>query len=141
MPGHYNQCKQIHRRLNDMTVYKGQYVLSTPLIHGLKYNGEQIIADYQKCMSNCEEESCLAACVAQTDFRFYDYYRQRGVCYPDACTAAELLILQSNTKARSVFSYDNEDRNGLTWTKKASSFRSGLKTEKKSVSKQRQNYN
>ena len=126
MPGHYNQCKQVNRRLNGTTAYEGQYALSKPLIHGLKYNGKQIIADYQKCMENCEEESCSAVCFAQTDFKLYDYYRQRGVCYPDACTAAELLILQSNAKARSVFSYENQDQNGQSWTKKAVSLRAVL---------------
>ena len=113
----------MHRRLNGTTIYQGQYVLSKPLIHGLKYNGEKIMSDYQDCIENCQEESCSAACFTQTDFKVYDYYRQRGVCYPDACTAAELLILQSNAKARSVFPYENQDKNGLTWTKKATSLR------------------
>ena len=37
-PGHYNQCKQVHRRdsLTGESLYKGQYVLTEPLIHGLK---------------------------------------------------------------------------------------------------------
>ena len=37
-PGHYNQCKQVHRRdaQTGESLYKGQYVLTEPLIHGLK---------------------------------------------------------------------------------------------------------
>ena len=53
-----NQCKKVHRRDDNTgeTLYEGQYVLTRPLVHGIKYNGlSEIKENYQNCMAWCIE--------------------------------------------------------------------------------------
>ena len=134
-PGLYNQCKQIHRRSNvtGETLYKGQYVLTKPLIHGIKNGGSEAIDGYRNCMTWCEEqaeEGCALLCIAGSDIHLFDYYRERGVCYPDACSAEEILILQSNViDISTIFGYDDEGRNGQKWTDKATSLTLRMQVE------------
>ena len=58
--------------------------------------------------------------MAGSGFRLFDFYFTRGVCYPDTCTAPEILILQSNVpNVTNIIDYVPKSNNGQKWTEKA----------------------
>ena len=76
--------------------------MSRPIFHKLKQYGKQ----FKDCASEClilptpdEFQKCVLDCYQDygvTNIKLLDYYRGRGLCYPDSCSAEEILILQSN---------------------------------------------
>ena len=66
------------------------------------------------------DEECPSVCMFGSGLKFFDFYVTRGVCYPDACTAPEILILQSNvTNVTNIIDYVTKSNNGQKWTEKA----------------------
>ena len=59
--------------------------------------------------SNCQNLStqdqqveCTQTCLTENGFHLYDFYQRRGICYPDACSAAELLVVHSDVIPREI---------------------------------------
>ena len=87
-----------------MSPLNRKWSMSRPLFHRIKQHGKEFI----ECVTDCDSEypdqseetdSCKLDCYqgkGVENIKLFDYYRGRGVCYPDACSAEEILILQSN---------------------------------------------
>ena len=94
---------------------------------------KESLTEIQKCVEICdklegeEKDSCTLGiggsfyinlqqlcyhlrkgCYYGNGFHLYDRYHKRGVCYPDACSAGELLILQSNVVPREISQPDSK---------------------------------
>ena len=101
-PGHINQCRQVHRR-SAKVEYKGKWAMSRPIFHRLKQYGKQFADCARNCtdLGNDELGPCILDCYqgfGVTNIKLLDWYRGRGICYPDSCSAEEILILQSNVQ-------------------------------------------
>ena len=78
--------------------------MSRPLFHRIKQHGKEFIACVNECDSKypdqpSEANLCKMECYqgkGVENIKLFDYYRGRGVCFPDACSAEEILILLSN---------------------------------------------
>ena len=82
-------CKKLYRGVgNTWTIGDLRVVRIFPTPYKALENDDEL----QLCILDCYQGYGV------TNIKLLDWYRGRGICYPDSCAAEEILILQSNVQ-------------------------------------------